>query len=212
MVGEPAVRRWSPILSLGRGDVRACVFGGKRTLFFLCFTTCLMGSIRAQRIPALLSLAFGRGPSNRQWRQNCCARTRAHTHTHTHALCPCRAHPPNKSKSIVNDQHKCARASQTMRAHAHAQPIGDIIVVVIIVIVVVFRRSCVRVWVQPRHNEVSSQATMRVSEVDGNGSETAEQKYFFKTMTHKILDRDDDDDDIGRILLENFEGCGPGAG
>ena len=53
---------------------------------------------------------------------------------------------------------------------------------------------------------------MRISEVDGNGNETAEQKYCFKTMTHKILDRDDDDDDIGRILLENFEGCGPGAG
>ena len=80
-----------------------------------------------------------------------------------------------------------------------------------------FRRSCVRVWVHSRHNEVSSQATMRVSEVDGKGSETAEQKYFFKTMPHNILDRDDDDDDdddddIGRILLENFEGCGPGAG
>ena len=52
---------------------------------------------------------------------------------------------------------------------------------------------------------------MRVSEFDGNGSETAEQKYCFKTMTHKILDRDDDDD-IGRILLENFEVCGPGTG
>ena len=52
---------------------------------------------------------------------------------------------------------------------------------------------------------------MRVSEVDGDGSETAKQKYFFKMMTQKILDRDDDDgdddddDDIGRIFFENLK-------
>ena len=102
MVGEPAVRRWPPILSLGRGDVRAFVFRGKLTLFFMFHNMFDLGSIRAQRTPALLSLAFGRGPSNRQWRQNCCARTRAHTHTHTHTHTrfvplPC---PPTKEIKI----------------------------------------------------------------------------------------------------------------
>ena len=154
---EPQEEQWS-VSQQFVGGPQYCLWGegmcvhaflvGSARFFFMFHNMFDLGSIRVQRTPALLSLAFGRGPSNRQWRQNCCARTRAHTHTHTHALCPCRAHPPKKSKSIVNDQHKCARASQTMRAHARAQPVGGIIVVVIIIIiVVVFRRSCVRVWV-----------------------------------------------------------------
>ena len=87
MVGEPAVRRWPPILSLGRGDVRACVFGWKAHAFCLCFTTCLIWEAFARKeLRRFFRWPLGGGPATASGAK-IVVRARAHTHTHTHTLC-----------------------------------------------------------------------------------------------------------------------------
>ena len=123
---EPQEEQWSvsqqfvggPKYCIWGGDVRECVFLVKRTFFLLCFTTCLIWEAFARKeLRRFFRWPLGGGPATASGAKIV---VRARAHTHTHALCPCRAHPPKKSKSIVNDQHKCARVPNNTRACARA--------------------------------------------------------------------------------------------